>query len=423
MNRVPPTVRHPGRTSKILGRATLVAAATLALLAASGCGGGHGQYTEEHYNAAKEKMGALKSGTEYQMAHQAFLAGDLKKALRHADYSIELNSKVPRSHVLRGRTMMEMGNLEQANFSFKKAEEIDAKNVDAQYFQGVLAERLMRPEEALTRYQQAATLDESNSQYPVAAAEMLIQLDRATEAESYLMARRDHFDHSPGIRQTLGHLAMLRNDSKSAEQLFFEASLLAPNDQPILEDLAHAQMNNGRFAAAETNLSKLLAKTENEKRRDLRHLQAVCLTQVNRPVEAREVYFTLTKDEEGSSDFDAWLGLGRLSVTLRDNARLREASSRLVAINPERPEGYVLRAIHLRKTGEFEKARDSLGQALSIRQDTDSLVLLGLIERDLGRVEGAKAAFAQALKLDPTNPEASELINSLGTIADANTPN
>ncbi|MFZ4575263.1 MAG: tetratricopeptide repeat protein [Phycisphaerales bacterium] len=426
MNHARTTVPHRADRPSVLGPAlrrasgiTLLLALALGVVTAPGCAGKHGNYTDAHYNAAKEKMGALKSGTEYQMAHQAFLAGDLKKAQRHVDYSIELNDRVPRSHVLRGRVMMEMGNIEQASLSFKQAETIDATYVDAQYFQGVLAERLMRPEEALAKYQQAASMDQANSQYPVAAAEMMIQMGRAPEAETYLLGCRDRFDHSPGIRQALGQLAMLRDDSKTAEQLFFEASLLAPNDQPIIEDLCHAQMSNGRFPAAETNLSKLLAKESNADRRDLRHLRAACLMQVNRPADARDEYLKLTKDEQGASDYEAWLGLARLSVALRDDMKLRDAAIRLVAIDANRPEGYVLRAIQLRKIGELQQARNALGRALAIKQDTDSLVLLGLIERDMGRPEGARAAFAQALKVDPNNPEATEMLGSLDAVAGA----
>ncbi len=429
MKRPPSTVCSPAPTAQVLGTAArqLLGIAFLGLLAlgaitAPGCGsGGHGKYTDDHYNAAKEKMGALKSGTEYQMAHQAFLAGDLQKADRHVNYSIELNERVPRSHVLRGRIMMEMGNLEQANISFKKAESIDEKNVDAQYFQGVLAERLMRPEEALARYQKASELDPANSQYPVAAAEMYIQLDRAAEAETYLTQSRDRFDHSPGIRQTLGHLAMLRNDPKAAEQFFFEASLLAPNDQPILEDLAHAQMANGKFAEADTTIAKLLTKTGNAGRRDLKHLRGTCHTQLNRPVDARQIYLDLTTDDQGQADYQAWLGLARMSVTLRDMPRLRESANRLVVIDQTRTEGFVLRALHQRKMGDLENARASLGQALSIRVETDSLVLLGLIERDMGHTENARAAFAQALKIDPGNADAQQLYDTAGTFAGAGT--
>jgi len=80
-------------------RFPLAAICTLtASLLITGCGS-HGRYTKEHVSNAKLKMNMLKAATEYQMAHQAFLAGDLEKAATHVDYSIGLSEKVTKSHV------------------------------------------------------------------------------------------------------------------------------------------------------------------------------------------------------------------------------------------------------------------------------------------------------------------------------------
>ena len=63
----------------------LAAAATLA-----GCSGAkHGQYTQEHLSAAQVKMDMLKAGTQWQMANQQFLSGDLSKSLKTAGYEVE----------------------------------------------------------------------------------------------------------------------------------------------------------------------------------------------------------------------------------------------------------------------------------------------------------------------------------------------
>src|SRR5262245_44194168 len=118
---------------RVLGQALrgALAVGILALLGwaavfAPGCVG-HGKHTAEHLSAAKTKMEAMKSATEYKMAEQAFLGNDLPKALKHIDYSISLNEKVARSHVLRGRTFMEMGDLESAAACFTHALELDPK--------------------------------------------------------------------------------------------------------------------------------------------------------------------------------------------------------------------------------------------------------------------------------------------------------
>ena len=55
-------------------------------------------------------------------------------------------------------------------------------------------------------------------------------LFRSNEAQA-------NFPSSAGVRQTLGHIAMMKNDVKRAAELFNEARLLAPDDNGILEDL------------------------------------------------------------------------------------------------------------------------------------------------------------------------------------------
>lgn len=97
-----------------------------------GCGASTGGgYTTEHISAAKEKMNIMKNATEWEMAHQVFLAGELDKALKGVDRSIAINDNVPKSHVLKGRILMERGELEGAIESFNKAATLDPTFVDS----------------------------------------------------------------------------------------------------------------------------------------------------------------------------------------------------------------------------------------------------------------------------------------------------
>ncbi len=398
-------------------RSLVLLAATLAALA-GGCTGGHGKYTKEHLSSAKVKMDGLKSATEWQMGHQAFLAGDLDKALRHTDYSITLNDTVPRSFVLRGRIMLEKGNLEAAATAFDRAEQIDASNVEAKYYKGILAERLNRTEEALACYQSAALLDPSNPQYVIATAETLVDLNRREEARTLLEERRTRFEHSPGVRQLLGQLALMDGDAEKAVAYFGEAKLLAPTDMLVLEDLIHAQMLSGRWADAENNLASLLNNRDYNARRDLKHKRAVCLLEVDRPVEARELYYELTRDSSGSSDVEAWIGLAKISFLLNDMIGARQATARVVAIAPNRAEGHILRALYLRRTGDTAGARTSAQKAVAITRTSESLMLLGMIEQDAQNPAAALACYNEALQLDPQSEAAAQLAQTVsGAVA------
>jgi tetratricopeptide (TPR) repeat protein len=410
------TTKHSGtslaRTTRVLGQAGrgIAAAALVALACASGCGRGHGEYTKAHLNAAKIKMQGMKAATEFDMAKQAYLAGDLKKALKHVDYSIELSERVCKSHVLRGRILLEMGDMQNCSIALSNARDLDITNPEAHYYSGIMCERVDKMEDALAFYRAAMTHDTANPQYALASAEVLIDLDRVDEAEALVIEARSNFEHHAGMQQILGHIAMMRGDAEGAVAFFQSARLLAPDDQAMLEDLIHAQVATGRVAEAENNLDRLLTGEDFKARRDLKHLRATCLVQLDRPVDARDLLLELTRDQAGSADFDAWIGLGEVSYELRDQSRARIAAARAIAISPNRPEGYVLRAMNLRRLGEYAQAITNLETAADISPDAETYVIMGLVYQDMQQPEDARRCFETALQVDPEDVAATHLL-------------
>ncbi|RMH14488.1 MAG: tetratricopeptide repeat protein [Planctomycetota bacterium] len=388
----------------------LLMAASIAV--ASGCGG-QGRYTKEHTSLAKEKMNIMKSATEWDMAHQAFLAGDLEKALRKVDNSLSINPNVTKSHVLKGRILMEMGEVGAALRSLQTAVAIDPNYVDAHYYSGIAYERLAKPEEALTHYLAAISLDDYNDQYVVAAAEMLIDLDRTDEAVT-LLKQSPAFDHSAGIHQTLGHIAQLDDDFTLAAEEFEAARLLAPDDLGILEDLTRAQFLAGNYPDAAYGLETLLAEEEYAQRRDLKRMHAECLLKLDRRTEARQAYLDLTSDPAAASDADAWIGLGNISYQVGDMNTLRKAATRAVAIAPDRKDGYVLWSLLHRAQGNAEASLRSIEDAIE-RDPTDPLLqtMRALALLDLGRQDEARKALSAALQIDPTNRAARAVLTRI----------
>lgn len=385
-------------------------APVLTLLALTGCAG-HGDYTQAHVNDAADRMSMLKSGTEWQMAQQQFLSGELDKSLKTIDRSIALNDQVPKSHVLRGRILVEKGRLEEARNSFLAAEKLDPATVDAQYYLGIIHERFNDGEEALSRYQKAMQLDPTNAQYVVAASEMLVQLGRTDEAERMLEEHRSDFQYNAAIRQSLGHIAMMRGEADKAVTFFNEAQLLAPDDLPIVEDLLRAQLATTQFADAEYNAAKLLKSDQYKDRRDIKLIRARCLLNTDRPVEARAILIELTDTAEGGHDFDTWVDLGQACIVLEDRTRLKNVASRLVATAPDRYEGHLFRAMYYKMEGNLPAALDAANAAVARSEvDANPLMLAGLILQQQGRAKEAQSAFAAAVRLEPNRPAAQQLL-------------
>ena len=395
-------------------RTSLLVLAVGLSVAAAGCKSGHGGYTAEALAKSQSTQAGFKAGNAYQQAEQAYRAGDLDKALKLIKQSIQINPSVCKSHVLHGRILLEQADLEGALLSFQQAAALDPKKVEAQYYQGIVFERFQQLDKALEKYQAAAELEPSNPQHAVAVAEVLVDLGRIDEANTYLAGRSTAFEHNAGVRQTLGHIAMLKNDPKLALTLFTQARLLAPDDPVILEDVIHAQVMTEQYAEAEFNLSRLLKSPATKDRRDLRQMQARCLMRLDRPIEARELLIGLTNGDEGQRDVESWIELGDVSYLLRDQNRLRLASMRVIALAPHRAEGFTLKALWQRRSGDLEGALETLAKAIERRgHQTDSLLLQGLVLQELGRMEEASASFATVLAEEPNNSSARKALESL----------
>ncbi|MFU8828292.1 MAG: tetratricopeptide repeat protein [Phycisphaerales bacterium] len=408
-----PKNRHLSQQSRAL---RLAAAGTLAITGAAaltGCGG-HGNYTEEFRQEANHRMDMVRAGTEWDMAHTQFLAGDLKKALRSVDKSLGMTDQVARPHSLKGRILFEMGENDRALESFARAIELDPAHAEAHYFTGIVYERLMQPRRALESYKAASTHDKNNPQYAIASAEMYIQLQELDSADALLSNPDRSYQNNAGVRQLQGHIAMMRGDIHEGIKLFHEACLLAPDEPSLLEDLARAQIAVGDFSEAEYSISRLLRMDKDNYRRDLQHLRARCLMELDRPVEAREIFNGLTREDRGSNDFAAWMGIAQVSIVLRENLRLREAANRMMRMAPERHEGYLMLAIYQRGRGELDSAAALLDKAIErSRKDPQPAVLQAMIYHDLGRPADALRSARTAQRIDPTSTQAQLLISAL----------
>lgn len=394
-------------------RPTAIVALLASALGFAGCSG-HGNYTKEGISLAQQRLNMLKAASEHDMAKQAFLAGDLDKAMRKADAATSITDESAPLHVLRGRINIERGNMGDALLALRHAVEVDPDSVEAAYYLGVVHERLDEREAALEQFRRASELDPYNPQYAVAAGEMLIDLGRAEEAERMLLGS-DTARHAAGSQQLLGHISLIKGDPAGACAHFGKARLLAPDDGAILEDLAAAQISAGRFAEAEPTIRALLSDPENTNRRDLLHMRAECLMATGQPVEAREIYRGLIGLDE--SDPAAWIGLGRSSYALGDERTLRRAASRAISIAPKNAGGYVLYAVWSRDRAEPNEALSRLDAGLMrAGPDAELLSLRALVLSELGRRDDAIEAARAAVDLEPTHTAGLTLLDRLTSV-------
>jgi Flp pilus assembly protein TadD len=372
------------RPSRDLLKLTPLAA--IAILAACE---GHGKYTSEFLEEATSDMARLRSATQYDLAVQQFHSGDFEHALETIDSSIALRGDVGKSYLLKGRILLETGQTDKALAAFAHGSELDPNDAELHYYRGIAFERVGRLEEALSHYHAAAAIDASAAHYLLPAAEVLIELDRLDEARTLLEQQKGDFESNAGFRQALGHIALLEDDDDLAVQCFTEAALLSPADPVLREDLCHAQITAGRFVEAEATLRRLCAEEGYENRRDLRHLHAACLIELDRPVEARAILYRLIRSDDGANDIDAWIKLVDVALMLRDDGLLQTVAKRLMAAAPGRHEGYLALAMWQRCSGDLQGALRSVDRAIDrAGDDPTPRRLHAIVSRELDRSAG-----------------------------------
>ena len=367
----------------------------------SGCAN-RSAYVKEGLSIAEERAATLKAGTEWNMAHQAFLAGDLDRAMSKVEQSISISPNVAKSHVLRGRILMERGQMGPALEAFEMATTVDDQSFDAYYYSGLVFERLERRGQALDAFIKAAQLDPTNAQYFIAAAEVLIDEGRLDEAAELLDVREGEFRTNSGVRHTMGHISMLQEDYEKAAVLFNETRLLLPEEPAVVEDLVAALIASSDFAEAERQISRLLREEDYDGRHDMLHLKGRCLIELGRLGEARQVYLELTSDLEGATDPEAWMGLARVSLKLGDKQRLRRSLARALALAPDRAEPHLLDSLARREAGDLVGALVSARRATALAPtNVSALTLQGVLELDTNRPDLAAQTFSRAAELRP----------------------
>lgn len=330
----------------------------VALLPAPGCIT-QGNYTQASEEEARANMAVLRSGTQYDQANQFYRTGDLDQALEAIETSLAMNDHVAKSHLLRGHILIELARPQEALDALAQGSLIDPTDSRFAYYRGFVFEQLGLVDLALTEFLSAVELEGNLAQNRLAAAEVLIELGRADEARALLVSESGIFSAHPGFRQAMGHIQLLEGDLTGAVRSFTEATVLSPGDPALLEDLCRVQVAAEQYSQAEATLRHLAEEGGYAKRPDLKRLHAMCLLQLNRPVEARKILMELTSTPGGAHDLEAWNGLVDVALMLRDDRLLRSAADRLLASAPERHDGYLALAMWQRRTADLKGALES----------------------------------------------------------------
>ena len=365
----------------------------------------------ENRQAAEQRMNYMRAQIEFDQARQCFESGQFEKAARSIDRAILANPSSAEYSLLQGRINLETHKLEPALDSFKAALAKDPSYAEAHYYSGIVYQRWSDDEKAYEHYSKAYELDPIKAQYLLAAAESLVAMGEFDKANELIEPKMDYFEHNAALRQFQGQIALLQGDPKKASALYGQARVLNPDNDLLLEELMWAQYAAEMYPQCHESVKQLQARSKNQ-RNELMHLEARCLTMMNRGTEARELYADLTQLRP--SDATIWSELGALSWDLGDYRRVGQCSTRMISLAPNRYEGYMLKGVHARQQHELSEAVKSFRQAAQRAPDVAlPRLLLGQTLEQSGDLTAAKEAYNDAINAEPSSTEAQDLLRRL----------
>ncbi|MBG83307.1 MAG: hypothetical protein CMJ40_02040 [Phycisphaerae bacterium] len=392
-------------------KATVVVLASFSMVLLSGCG--VSKRGKEMRTQAYSRMDEVNAGMLHEQATTAFETGQLDKAMNLADQAVVRYPKGTDHHVLRGRVLMELDRLAEANRSFEQAIELNEDHAEAHYFCGIVYERLSRDEIASDLFHKASQLDPDKLQFLMASVESLIAQGEFEEAERKLIERFDDFEHNASLHHLHGQLMVMRGRHDEASRSYEMASLLAPDDVHLLEEWVRVRHRLEDHAGALGGIEELQTLHDQNLGKDMLLIKGRGLSALGRDNEARSTYQDIAMAH--GDDMEVWEEFGLFAWELGDWRSLQRCANRLNAAGVDNLNTRLFLAVCARESGDLEKARKVLSGALEAHPEHPiANALLASIHMRRGENVEAAKAWKVAVKSDLDGSDGVQVTGILG---------
>jgi tetratricopeptide (TPR) repeat protein len=371
-----------------------------------------GNKTPSAQEAAVKQWNSARSTVLVGLASDQYQNANFTQSRATIDQALRMSPDNASARLLSAKLYIEAGTLEAAEKELAVAARNDSTAAEADYLYGVVYQRWQQPERALECYQQACDKSPAELAYVLAKGEMLAEMGRRDEALSVLLAKVAYFEHSGEIRDEVGLLLEQEDRYPEAIEMLRRAAILAPDDLTIHEHLAMALFRGSQFADAAEQLSELLASEKYDHRPDLEFTLGECQLQIGKFTDAVE---TLQEASEAMPDsVGVWLALARAELQLDNYRRAEFAVRRCLALDDAGSEANLLMGYVMLREDHLDEAYASFLRASQLDQnDTVSLCMVGLTLDRLGRSQEAAKWYQRALKINPSDDMANELLARL----------
>jgi len=375
---------------------------------------------EQWKGEASGRWNAVKSKIAIEMAEDQFNAGQLGLAQRTIEQAMVKDMENPQLWLMAGRIALEKSELETAYQRLAKSieygEELEGfarkEKAKPYYYQGIVDQRWQRYDAAKEDYAKAYERDPENASYFLARIEMMVQLEQFAQAIAELEEKTSYFDQNPTVRALLAHVYRSQGNHEKAMVWFKQASMLAPEDMKLREEVAREMVAVGRNGDASRELEELVKTEYGSKRADLFRLLAESYVKDSKLREGRNVYLKLTEMDRTS--VHDWSKFGELAYRLDDETGALQAANRLINLAPDDHRGYLLAGMVWNKRDRLDRALSMFDRAAELApQDTTPLIMRGIALQKNNKPAAAADAYKQALSINPEDKRAKQLLASV----------
>lgn len=359
--------------------------------------------------AARKNWNNARAAVLYKLAKEQYATGNLPDCRKSLDEALAHAADNVAVHVLSAKVWIELGKLEQAEHELQAARTLDAKLAEADYLSGIICQRWEKPEAALKYYVSACEKSPAELAYLLARAEMLVTMDRRTEALEILKDRMTYFESSPAIRDAVGQLLVQDKKYAQAVPILRQANILAPDEAAIREHLALAMFYNKQYRDAALILDKIIKDERFSNRVDLLTALGECDLQTARPSEARESFETAAQLQPGS--VTVWINLGKAALQLDDLRRAEISLKKAISLDPQGSEASLMLGYLRLKQDKLDEALQAFRKASALdAKDSVAICMTGYVLEKKGKSNEAIECYGRALKIKPDDQLAATLM-------------
>ncbi|WGL16446.1 tetratricopeptide repeat protein [Microbulbifer bruguierae] len=334
------------------------------------------------------------------------LAGELDKALKHAELALDMGADAPLQSV--AATAVDSEELATKVLpEFRRLSQKHPHNPEVTLALAMVLRANNNHEEALRLTKQVQEQDPSLLDAPLLQSHILIDMGREQEARQLLENLVALYPKESRLRLQYARL-LIRDDLELAQQQFKELVKQNPSDGNLMLSLALIQYETKQFDDAKRLLEALLEKEEHE---SAAHFYLAGIAEQSGDLQQAVTHYRMVRP---GSDYVPAITRG--TTLLVANGDLEEAQSWFDELRQRHPgqkeQFYLLQSELLTKYESPQEAQRLLSDAVKANEDSNRLIYAyAMISEQLGDIENFELCLRKLLSRDPDN---ANLLNTLG---------